>query len=254
MTVSKYQPTAGHNLKSDETGDVHTPYVISDGAVAAGAADSGNPVKVGGKYNTTPPTLSDGQRGDLQLSSRGMVAVQLYHTAGSALTELLGGPSDAGTNSFTALLQNSRPAVYNGATWDRVRGNIEATALASAARSSSTPTSDQTNYNGRGIQLTLDITATPNNTETLQVVIEEKDPVSGKYVQIAAFAALTASVLGATPSTATYVYTLCAGASETIAAANHEVQALPAPRTWRGRVVHSAGGSWTYSVGAVTLR
>ena len=91
-------------------------------------------------------------------------------------------------------------------------------------------------------------------TGAAQVVIEEKDPVSGKYVQIAAFAALTASVLGATPSTATYVYTLCAGASETIAAANHEVQALPAPRTWRGRVVHSAGGSWTYSVGAVTLR
>jgi len=37
------------------------------GTVAAGGADSGNPVKTGGKYNATPPTLTDGNRGDTQL-------------------------------------------------------------------------------------------------------------------------------------------------------------------------------------------
>lgn len=42
----------------------------STGNVAAGATDSGNPVKVGGKYNLTPPTLADGERGDLQLDSK----------------------------------------------------------------------------------------------------------------------------------------------------------------------------------------
>lgn len=41
------------------------------GNAASGAADSGNPVKVGGKYNTTAPTLTNGQRGDLQLSPKG---------------------------------------------------------------------------------------------------------------------------------------------------------------------------------------
>lgn len=41
------------------------------GNVAAGGADSGNPVKVGGVHNTTLPTLSNGHRGDLQLSARG---------------------------------------------------------------------------------------------------------------------------------------------------------------------------------------
>jgi len=41
--------------------------VGSTGNVAAGATDSGNPVKTGGKYNATPPTLTDGQRGDSQL-------------------------------------------------------------------------------------------------------------------------------------------------------------------------------------------
>jgi hypothetical protein len=37
------------------------------GNVASGAADSGNPVKIGGRYNTTKPTLTDAQRGDNQL-------------------------------------------------------------------------------------------------------------------------------------------------------------------------------------------
>ena len=34
------------------------------GNIAAGVADSGNPVKTGGKYNASAPTLVDGQRGD----------------------------------------------------------------------------------------------------------------------------------------------------------------------------------------------
>lgn len=45
------------------------------GNVAAGATDSGNPVKVGGKYNATAPTYTDGQRGDVQLDNKGNVKV-----------------------------------------------------------------------------------------------------------------------------------------------------------------------------------
>lgn len=44
---------------------------VSTGNAASGATDYGNPVKVGGRYNTSFPTLSDGQRGDLQLDSSG---------------------------------------------------------------------------------------------------------------------------------------------------------------------------------------
>lgn len=40
------------------------------GNVAHDAADSGNPVKVGGKYNATAPTLTDGDRGDAQMDSK----------------------------------------------------------------------------------------------------------------------------------------------------------------------------------------
>lgn len=47
------------------------------GNVAAGDTDAGNPVKTGGKYNATPPTLTDGQRGDMQLDAAGNTKTSL---------------------------------------------------------------------------------------------------------------------------------------------------------------------------------
>lgn len=41
------------------------------GNVPSGSADSGNPIKVGGVYNSSLPTVSTGQRVDLQLDSNG---------------------------------------------------------------------------------------------------------------------------------------------------------------------------------------
>jgi hypothetical protein len=40
--------------------------VESTGNIASGSTDTGNPVKVGLRYNTTPPVLTNGQRGDMQ--------------------------------------------------------------------------------------------------------------------------------------------------------------------------------------------
>lgn len=45
--------------------------VTATGNVAAAATDSGNPVKVGAKYNASAPTYTDGQRGDLQINASG---------------------------------------------------------------------------------------------------------------------------------------------------------------------------------------
>lgn len=53
-----------------------TPVV---GDIASAATDSGNPVKVAGKYNSTPTTFTDGQRGDIQLTSNGSVMVTPFH-------------------------------------------------------------------------------------------------------------------------------------------------------------------------------
>lgn len=47
------------------------------GDVDAGSADSGSPAKVGGKYNATLPTLTDGNRGDIQLDSSSRQIVNL---------------------------------------------------------------------------------------------------------------------------------------------------------------------------------
>jgi len=41
------------------------------GGVASGATDAGNPIKIGGVYNTTPPVFTNGQRGDAQIDVNG---------------------------------------------------------------------------------------------------------------------------------------------------------------------------------------
>lgn len=154
-----------------------------------------------------------------------------------------------GTANPTTPLVASGGELFNGTTWDRARGVTEGTLLASAARTATTNSADQTNYNAQGVVVSVDFTATPNNAETFTLAIQAKDPVSAKYVTITAFAALTSSGLGATPTTETYLYSLYPGAAETAATAKHEVQALALPRTWRISAIHSAAGSWTYSVG-----
>lgn len=49
---------------------------ISGGGIASGSADSGNPLKTGGKYNSTPPVFTNGQRGDTQISPNGDTFVE----------------------------------------------------------------------------------------------------------------------------------------------------------------------------------
>lgn len=90
------------------------------GNVASGAADAGNPVKVGGVYNTTLPTLTNGQRADLQLGLRGALDVSLYAVDSSTPIGSSGNTSDGGA-ALRGLAVTSYGAVYNGTTWDRAR-------------------------------------------------------------------------------------------------------------------------------------
>lgn len=130
-------------LMTDTTGALQTI-----GNIAAGSADSGNPVKVGGKYNSTKPTLTDGQRTDLQTGTRGALSVQLAvadgiatpvgttstSTPGAAMymgmnnssSQLMGLNSGAvapdGANGNQHLVVAN--AIFNGSTWDRSRTAI----------------------------------------------------------------------------------------------------------------------------------
>lgn len=97
------------------------------GTVADNAADSGNPIKVGAKYNATQPTYDDGDRADLQVNSRGELIVRLY-TASNAIAAVVTNTDAVATSSIASKYQvASLGYVYNGTTFDRMRGDTVGT-------------------------------------------------------------------------------------------------------------------------------
>jgi hypothetical protein len=98
------------------------------GNVATATTDAGNPVKVGGVYNTSFPVLTAGQRGDLQVNPTGALNVAAILQTAAA---------DAANNASYGLLvrrdSNSGGAlgvygsVFNGTSWDRQRGDTNGT-------------------------------------------------------------------------------------------------------------------------------
>lgn len=100
------------------------------GNVANAATDAGNPVKVGGVYNTTLPILTAAQRGDNQLDPSGNLRVRLY---GSLVTGADGVSNaslvSSGQGSDLAAATTLRPFtmggyIYNATTWDRARSVV----------------------------------------------------------------------------------------------------------------------------------
>lgn len=130
---------------------------------------------------------------------------------------------------------------YNETGYDRQRNNTQSTLLASAARTSTTNTADQTLFNGRGAVLFLDITVVPG-VETVTLAVQIKDPASGKYI----------SILTSAPqaTTGTTIYAVYPG----VTPAGGIAISFQLTHTWRVLLTHSASGSFTYSLGgAVTL-
>ena len=90
-------------------------------------------------------------------------------------------------------------------------------------------------YGGCWLTAILDVTAVPG-TDTVQLVIEGKDPQSGKYYTLLSAAARSTAgtdVLTIGPGVATVANVSAAGV---------------VPSIYRTRVVHSAGTSFTYSL------
>lgn len=77
QTVNVGTGAAGTGTMRVTTSTDSTIGTLTGGGVASGASDSGNPVKVGGVFNTTQPTLTNGQRGDVQMDSRANVSTTL---------------------------------------------------------------------------------------------------------------------------------------------------------------------------------
>lgn len=94
------------------------------GDVAAGAADSGNPVKTGGVYNSTLPVLTTGQRGDLQLDTSGelrtLFTAVSVSGADAQVNTAVGKFRSTGTDATSGYL-GVYEYLFNGTTWDRIR-------------------------------------------------------------------------------------------------------------------------------------
>lgn len=198
--------------------------LIVGGNVASGAADSGNPVKVGAVYNSTLPTLTNGQRADLQIGTRGSLDVTLLSQDNTIAIAAASTNSDGfATSAAASHLQVQAIGVgYNNTTLERLRSNTDSAALVTltTAGAGTTNSADQTNYNGRGVQVGLNIT-TAGGTPTLTCSIQGKDSASAVYYNI-----LTSAAIGTTGFTNLTVYP---GAAVT----TNVSAAQPLPRTWR---------------------
>jgi hypothetical protein len=123
----------------------------------------------------------------------------------------------------------ARPALWNGSGHDLQRGNTEGTLLASAARTATTNSANQTNHNARGVILRLLVTAV--GTGDLRVRIY--DAFTGAY---------TLHTFG--PVTGDSLFVIYPGVTEDTSGASRVSR--PLPRTWSASVVKSDASSWTY--------
>jgi hypothetical protein len=113
--------------------------------------------------------------------------------------------------------------------------------FASAVRSANFIGDDNVKVPGnRGVKAVLDVTAVPG-VDTVQLVIEGKDPLSGKYYTVLQAAARVA--------VGTDVLTIAPG----IAVTANVSAADELPDVYRARVVHSAGTNFTYSLSLAEL-
>jgi hypothetical protein len=110
-------------VTTDQTTHGTTDLVAADGKVAAGVTDSGNPVKVGGKYNSTLPTLTNGQRGDLQLDSSSLAIVNLG-TKLDPVNDSVTAVAKHGTKAFTTNAPTNAAAQALAANSGRIKALI----------------------------------------------------------------------------------------------------------------------------------
>lgn len=129
--------------------------------------------------------------------------------------------------------------LYNGASFDRQRGNLDQSLITAVGATTTQNSADQLNVNGRGVKVVLDMTAAGTGSVTLTV--QGKDPASGKYYTILTGAAVAA--------VSTNVYTVYPGAA---AVANVSVNDV-LPRTWRVVVTAGNANPTTYTVGASVI-
>lgn len=97
-TGTTTQPVSGTVTANAGTGTFRV-----DGAAASGAAKAGNPVQVGGVFNTTQPTVTTGQAVELQATARGAAIVS---TGVDTFNVTVNAALPTGSNTIGALTAN----------------------------------------------------------------------------------------------------------------------------------------------------
>jgi len=123
---------------------------------------------------------------------------------------------------------------------NRQRGNQDITLLTSAARSSTTASSDTTNHNSKGGHFVIDVTNVAS-TGTLTPTIEGKDSVSSEYYTILTGLEITA--------VGTYVVKVYPGVGQIPNGAASDIL----PKIFRINIVYGGSGDVTYSVGCALI-
>lgn len=190
VPVGFYNPSGGALL------DPTLPAEVV-GSVASGATDSGKPVKIGAIANTSPPTVTAGQRVDLQTDTRGNLKV----TVGNAATfATVNSVSITGQSAQGGMWVNSVPLLYNGTNYDVAKNggvvgmpgvNPQATPSGGASYShiaAGQATTTVKSGAGTLYSITFNSAATATNVTTIF------DSVTGSGTVIAIPAATTATV------------------------------------------------------------
>lgn len=235
----------GSMMYSGAGGGFAIPFTVSN----VGDASSGaNVQSIGGYvYNgTTWDRLRGVAASAGNMGATGLLAAAAMQYVGGGQHQVIlnyaaSGAANDGVSLTGATYTMPGGYSYNGATWDRLRNNLEGTALASAARTVTTSSPDITNYNGDGAIVILRVSAI-TTAPSLVVTIEGKDPVSGVYY------ALNAAPVAVT-AVGTYVYEVGEGASSGPTGGVTQRTAGQLPRTFRITVTHGNANSVTYSVG-----
>lgn len=109
---------------------------LTQGPVAPGTATATKADVVGAQYNATMPTFTDGQQGSMQVGTRGELLIRLMNsnaggTATFGNTNVDGVTSQA---SSSTLQTENFNFLYNGSTWDRLRGDVTGLWVGNEAR------------------------------------------------------------------------------------------------------------------------
>jgi hypothetical protein len=176
----------------------------------------------------------------MQIDSRGNLNINIRTANGTGGIGVNAAPGDS--TSFSSYMNGySLGGYYNGTNIDMARNNFNSAALVtlSASAANTYNSSDQVNYNWRGVQVVLNLTTV--TTCTVTIAIRGKDNASSQYYAILTSASITTA--GVTN------YTVYPGAATTANVSAPQ----PLPRTWGLSVVLTGGSCSVTGTAAASL-